>query len=144
MAPRLILDTHVWLDWLVFDDPEVAPIREAAAANRLELYIDAACEAELIEVLGRGFSKKKLTEKERSACVAQCRRLAHRIDAAASDAQRRQLPVCRDPKDQKFLEAALVPNAQFLITKDRALLVLERRSLPFRIMTPRTFGGLPK
>src|SRR5438132_9216249 len=137
MPPRLILDTHVWLDWLVFDDPGVAPIRKAAADGRLEIYIDAACEAELIEVLGRGFSKKNLGGEERAACIAQCRRLARRIDVAASDAQRRQLPVCSDPKDQKFLEAALLANAQFLITKDRALLVLERRPLPFRILTPK-------
>ena len=31
--PRLVLDTSVWLDWLVFEDPGVAPLREAAASQ---------------------------------------------------------------------------------------------------------------
>jgi uncharacterized protein len=49
---RLILDTNVWLDWLVFDDPSIAPIKAAVAANRAEVFIDSACEAELERALG--------------------------------------------------------------------------------------------
>ena len=45
---RLILDTNIWLDWLVFGDPSIAPIRAAVAAKRAEVFIDAACEAELV------------------------------------------------------------------------------------------------
>ena len=26
---RLVLDTNVWLDWLIFDDPAIAPLRTA-------------------------------------------------------------------------------------------------------------------
>ena len=28
---RLVLDTNVWLDWLVFDDPALAPLKDAVA-----------------------------------------------------------------------------------------------------------------
>ena len=48
-------------------------------------------------------------------------------------------PVCRDPADQKFLELARDCEADFLVTKDRALLALARRqdpALSFRIVTP--------
>ena len=137
---RLVLDTNVWLDWLVFDDPSIATIRAAVEANRAEVFIDAACEAELERALGYDLGKRAV---DIAACLALCRRVARRIDSPVPEAERAQLPACRDPDDQKFLEAALVARADFLITKDRALLHLARRrarSLPFRILTPQAFG----
>lgn len=49
------------------------------------------------------------------------------------------LPRCRDPDDQKFLELARDGAADFLVTKDKALLKLRRISRDpggFRIVTP--------
>ena len=70
---KLILDTNVWLDWLVFEDPGIAPIRKAVERGRVELYVDAACEEELVRVLARGFAKRALNHKEQATCIAQCR-----------------------------------------------------------------------
>src|SRR6266571_2231078 len=105
---RVLLDTNVWLDWLVFDDPSIAPIKAA---------VDAA------------------------ACIAECRRVARRIESPVPEAERAKLPACCDPDDQKFLEAALAARAGFLITKDRALLELAARVAAFRILTPEGFAG---
>ena len=140
--PRLVLDTHVWLDWLVFDDPGIVPIRNAVGTGRFEVYIDAVCEAELARVLARGFAHRTLDAKAQEACIAQCRRLAKRIDAPPPEAERAQLPRCADPDDQKLLEAALAARADFLITKDRELLRLARHRVraPFRIVTPADFS----
>ncbi len=139
---RLVLDTNVWLDWLVFDDPSIAAIKAAVAANRAEIFIDAACEAELERALGYDLGRKfTLDAHAQGACIAECRRVARRIDSRAAEAERARLPTCRDPDDQKFLEAALAARAEFLVTKDRALLDLARRPLPFRILTPGGFSG---
>ena len=139
--PRLVLDTHVWLDWLVFEDPGIVKIRNAVGTGRAEVYLDAVCEAELVRVLARGFAKRTLDPKAQAECLAQCRRLAKRIDSAAPEAARAGLPRCGDPDDQKFLEAALAAGAQFLITKDRKLLALSRKNgVPFRIVRPEEFG----
>ena len=141
VKPRLVLDTHVWLDWLVFDDPCVAAIRSAVDDGRAEAYIDAVCEEELVRVLARGFAKRTLDAQVQAAVLATCRRLAHRVDAAAPEGARAALPRCGDPDDQKFLEAALAADAQFLITKDRKLLALSRkRGIQFRIVRPEEFG----
>jgi putative PIN family toxin of toxin-antitoxin system len=132
---RLILDTNVWLDWLVFDDPSIAAIKAAVAANSVEIFIDAACEAELERALGYDLGRKfTLDADAQGACLTECRRVARRIGSPA--AERAQLPACRDPDDQKFLEAALNSRADFLLTKDRALLDLARRVAAFRILTP--------
>lgn len=141
MKPRLVLDTNIWLEWLVFEDPGIVPIRNAIGTGRVEIYLDALCEAELVRVLASGFAKRALDARAQAACIAQCRRLAKRIDAPLPEAARALLPACRDPDDQKFLEAALAARAQFLITKDRELLALARRRsrVPFRILTPAEF-----
>jgi hypothetical protein len=40
---RLILDTNVWLDWLVFDDPSIAPSATPSARNCMTgpCFVDA-------------------------------------------------------------------------------------------------------
>ncbi len=122
----------------MFDDPSIAPIKAAVEANRAEVFIDAACEAELERALGYDLGKRTV---DIAACLAECLRVARRIDSPVPEAERAGLPACRDPDDQKFLEAALAARAEFLVTKDRALLDLARRPLPFRILTPGGFSG---
>jgi len=47
----LVLDTNVWLDWLLFHDPSVVALKAVVKEGRAEIFIDAACEAELVRVL---------------------------------------------------------------------------------------------
>jgi putative PIN family toxin of toxin-antitoxin system len=132
---RVVLDTQIWLDWLVFDDPSAAAIREAQAAGRVEIVIDDACEAELVRVLGYDLGKYSLEPSEQTACIVRCRSVARRVPAG----QAAQLPRCRDPDDQKFLELAASVGAQFLISKDQAVLELAPRIAQFRILAPHDF-----
>lgn len=139
---RLVLDTNIWLDWLVFQDTGIARIRQLQEAKHLEICIDAAGEAELLRVLAYPFGKRALERKAQATAIAQCRRISTRIGAGLPAGERARLPTCRDPDDQKFLEAALAAHADYLITRDRALLELRRkrtRPVPFRIATPDEF-----
>jgi putative PIN family toxin of toxin-antitoxin system len=138
---RVVLDTNVWLDWLVFDDPTMAPIRASVAAGRAELFIDEPCAAELARVLTRKLGRRTLDPAAQAAALAECRRIARPI--APTDAPV-ELPKCRDTDDQKFLEAAACARADVLITKDQALLELARRRTkppPFLIVTPQAFAA---
>jgi predicted nucleic acid-binding protein len=157
---RLVLDTNVWLDWLVFDEPALGPLRAAHAAGRVEVVMDQACEAELASVLAYDLGKHTIGAEAQATCIERCRRIARRIDAtvgetaaAATSAAATTgagpavpgtsgLPRCRDPHDQKFLELALAAQADVLVTKDQALLELARRKLPFRIAPPQALGAL--
>jgi predicted nucleic acid-binding protein len=50
-----------------------------------------------------------------------------------------KLPMCRDTDDQKFIELAYQSGAAMLITKDKALLKLARKTQKaglFQIVTP--------
>jgi predicted nucleic acid-binding protein len=135
---RLVLDTNVWLDWLVFDDAEIAPLRTAVHAGRARVFIDAAALAELARVLGYRLRGTVLERHERETRLEHCRRIAHLPDPAAvrGAAGTPALPACADPDDQGFLALARDARAHCLITRDRALLALDRRGLPFRCATP--------
>ena len=139
MPLRLVLDTNVWLDWLVFNDAGIAPIRAAVDSAQAEIFIDAACAQELARVLAYPRKKKSLDAAAQAACLAECRRIARDVTPQRRPSTEPDLPVCRDPDDQKFLELARACRADFLVTKDALLLELARRKVrraPFRIVTP--------
>jgi putative PIN family toxin of toxin-antitoxin system len=140
---RLVLDTNVWLDWLVFDDPSIAPLRTGWQTGELEMVIDAACAEELRRVLAYSLRKAVLDQSRQAQALAECLRVAAMHEVMDTDAAAKvPLPLCRDPDDQKFLELARDARAATLLTKDRALLELARRKyahIGFRIMTPAVF-----
>jgi len=135
-AQRIVLDTNIWLDWLVFRDLSLLHLKKAVSDGKAEIFIDSACEAELERVLAYDLARHTLDAAAQSACLVECRGIARRIDEAAPAAERKLLPRCADPDDQKFLELALAARADALITKDHKLLELARRTRAFRILKP--------
>ena len=144
VAPlRLVLDTNVWLDWLAFDDAAIAPLRCAQADGAIEIFSDEACTREIVAVLKYDLGKRSLGVEKQAACLAAFYALARTANAPASAAT--ELPKCRDADDQKFLELARDCGADYLVTKDKALLALARRKArppPCRIVTPGEIGAI--
>jgi putative PIN family toxin of toxin-antitoxin system len=138
-AKRVVLDTNIWLDWLVFKDQSLLYLKNEFAEKRAEIFIDAACEAELERVLAYDLARHTLDAAAQAACLAECRRIVQRVDVPAPEAERKLLPRCADPDDQKFLELALAARADCLVTKDHKLLELARRIKSFRVVNPRRF-----
>ena len=131
---KLVLDTQIWLDWLVFDDPGVRKLRNAVHLGRAEIVMNAACEAELERVLAYDLGRHSISREAQIAALEQARRLSSRVEAVAV----KGLPQCRDPDDQKFIELAVATKADALVTKDRELLRMKRR-LPFRVIAPNEY-----
>lgn len=137
-----MLDTNVWLDWLVFADPGIARLRSAHGRGAVEVVIDDECEAELARVLGYELHARVRSAEEQAAALAEARRIARPHAGDGSGAPPLKLPTCRDPDDQKFLRLALACGAHALLTKDNALLELERGVLPFRILAPHNLENI--
>ena len=131
---RVVLDTNVWLDWLVFGDREVEPLKREHQQGRLEIVINADCAAELERVLGYDMGRWTLADHARASCVDAFRLLC--IPFERKESTGCTLPSCADPDDQKFLELAAAAHADVLVTKDLELLRLVRHGLPFRIVKP--------
>lgn len=137
MTLRLVLDTNVWLDWLVFDDPGVLPLKLAVKTGAACVFINAACLDELERVLAYPLLKNPLDEAQRKACIAACRSCSRLAEIGPAPS----LPRCADPDDQKFLELAAGIGADCLLSRDLALLAMrQKRGLPFHIMTPGEFS----
>lgn len=128
---RLVLDTNVLLDFWVFDDPRARPLREALAAGGVRALRSAACDEELCAVLAR--AAFGLAPARREALLA-----AWGTASAAIDRVFAAPIACRDRSDQKFLDAAFSARADALVSKDRALLALDRRARRhgLRILAP--------
>ena len=81
-AKRVILDTNIWLDWLVFHDSSISYLKLAVEERRAEIFLNADCEAELERVLAYDLARHTLGAAAQAACLAECRRIAQRIDTA--------------------------------------------------------------
>lgn len=87
---------------------------------------------ELAEVLSRDKLNKYLLEEERMLFLVALLRETDLIEVTE------EITDCRDAKDNKFLELALSGKADFIVSGDDDLLILN----PFRgipILTPREF-----
>ena len=143
MTLRLVLDTNVWLDWLVFEDPGIAPLRADVAAGRSTLAIDEPCFVELERVLAYTLRGAVLSAEDRARHATTVRALTGWCTTVSTS----PLPRCSDPDDQKFLELARNAGADVLLTKDLALLALARRRrnpLPFRVLRPADYAALQR
>ncbi len=139
IAPcRVVLDSNVWIDILVFDDPASRPIAVALESGRLQAVIDARCLAELTYVLDYPqFAARSIDKAQALARVA--RLTECRVPEPVAAVPAVPLPKCKDRDDQKFLELAHASGATWLVSKDRALLKLARRTardFGFRIGPP--------
>jgi putative PIN family toxin of toxin-antitoxin system len=139
-ALRVVLDSNVWIDILVFDDPHTRPIAAALESGALAALIDARCLAELTYVLDYPqFVHRKV---DKAAALAVVARLAQLVEPAPPAEDARPLPKCKDRDDQKFLELAYAAQADWLVSKDRAVLKLAKRiarDFGFQIAQPEPF-----
>lgn len=130
-VPRVVLDTNVVLDWLVFDDASAHPWVHALMDGALAWLATESMQAEWERVL---------TYKN----VASRRPCADLLDVWQRHARRCPHPPdcglrCADPDDQVFIDLAMAQQARWLLTKDKALLALGRRAWSMaglRVVTP--------
>ncbi|MFB9245136.1 putative toxin-antitoxin system toxin component, PIN family [Massilia antarctica] len=139
-AKRIVLDTNVCLDLFVFHDPRWASLLAAIERGAVEAVTRADCREEYLVVLH--YKHLPLDEASRPLAAARFDAL---IAVVAPDTKPVRLPVCTDRDDQKFLELARDASADILITKDKALLKLARKTAQagmFRIMLPEAWVKL--
>ncbi len=131
---RIVLDTNVCLDLFVFHDPRWAALLAAIESGAVQAITREDCRAEYLVVLH--YKHLPLDEASRAVSAARFDAL---ISVVAPPQSGVRLPVCTDKDDQKFLELARDANADTLITKDKALLKLARKTAKagmFKIIVP--------
>lgn len=138
---RLVLDTNVSLDLLVFRDPRWESLRLALAGSDCESVMGVECRVEFARVLV--YPQFELAPEQRVRAMQAFDGMHRFIATGRCSAQTlEQLPQCRDPDDQKFMELALEAGADVLLSKDKALLKLARRNRRaglFQILSPQAW-----
>lgn len=137
-APRVVLDANVVLDWLLFDDPMGRQVGRAVMAGELRWVATPAMRDEHFDVIARPRLQGNAPDgaAHRRAWHSHCE--VFDLRAAASG----MTPVpCADPDDQMFIDLALATGAAWLLSRDKAVLVLEPRLRPrgIRVATPATW-----
>lgn len=128
---RFVFDTNVLVSALLLKDSKPRKALDRAVDSG-RLLLSYAVQLELYEVLHRQRLRRYIGEEEIRNFLAALTREAEWLDVDV------QLTVCRDPRDNKFLELAIVGQATHLVTGDSDLLVLN----PFRgiaVLTPHSF-----
>jgi uncharacterized protein len=132
-VPGLVLDTNTVLDWLVFDDPAVAPLAAAVLAGTVRWLACPRMRDELERTLAYASLAKWRPDTARVLAMFDQHAQMRPAPATAPTT-----PRCTDSDDQVFIDLALATNAQCLLTHDRALLKLARqaRALGLQIIKP--------
>jgi len=126
-VPRVVLDTNVCLDLFLFDDPRCAHLIMALRSGAVRAVTRDDCRDEWRRVLH--YPQVPIDDVIRSAVSAAFDAMIHHLPADESIPQdEASLPICADPDDQKFMQLALAARASWLISKDKELLKLDRRS----------------
>lgn len=117
--PRLVIDTNIWLDLLVFHDPRVQALQDGLASGHYRAIGTHAMRAELAVVLAR--PQFRQDESQQQAALARWDALTEEVAVVPACNLS-----CRDPDDRKFLDLAVAHRVDWLLSKDRALLAARR------------------
>jgi putative PIN family toxin of toxin-antitoxin system len=133
-----VIDTNVWLDLFVFMDPRARCLGQALAApsdRGLVAVRSAQTDAEIDSVLQR--PRFAPLAAAHSGSLARWQSMAKPVQVSGHAPW-----ICSDRDDQKFLDLAFAVRATLLLTKDKALLSLNRRTPRdgLRILSPDEFG----
>jgi putative PIN family toxin of toxin-antitoxin system len=136
---RIVIDTNVCLDLFIFRDPRWQALMDGIKSGEMEAVTSASCRMEFMLVLA--YEKMQLSTESQAAILQEFDQLIQLVEIPTMTSATHviKLPVCKDRDDQKFLELAYASQADALITKDKALLKLARktiRSQLFRIFSP--------
>lgn len=125
---KIVIDTNLLINGSQDDYNYGNRIIEEVLAGKLEAYANHATLAENRLLAQRKIPDQKYLEKLESyfAAVKPIPRLPQRLH------------VVRDPEDNKILESAVAAGAEYLVTSDRDLLILESYD-DIEIVTPEVF-----
>jgi len=133
---RLVLDTNIVLDWLVFQDQRLFELQRAWDEQRLELITHLPALQELERVLT--YPQFKLSPSQQRAALdlyesrVRVMPLPEGV-TMASLGMPTGFPRCKDCDDDHFLALAYHHHADAVVSKDRAVLKLAKRARKYGV-----------
>lgn len=127
---RLVLDTNVVVDWLVFDHPFMKAFRDGVRRGDVVVLTNALAIDELARVLR--YPMLKLDRQRQQRTLQAYLDQTSPADMPEGFGEEALLlpaafPRCRDHDDDRFLALAFHARASALVSRDKALLKLRKR-----------------
>lgn len=127
---RIILDTNLWISFLISEN--FTELDELIKTKKVILVFSNELLEEFIEVVKRPKFKKFFSKKDVELLLDTFDHYADLINVTS------QIGLCRDEKDNFLLNLSMDGKADYLVTGDKDLLVLEKVNKT-RIITYREF-----
>lgn len=119
MPIKAVIDTNIWVSALL--NPGTArQIVQHLDAEHFQLYSSVELMAELINVLSRPKFLSVVGQEDVDELLGIIQDRTITIDVEQI------LAISRDPKDDVFLACSMVSNADYLVTGDNDLLIIQR------------------
>lgn len=109
--PRVVIDTNLFVRGLL-KGPVTVPLMQAWKEQRFKLVTSEKLMAELFEVLARPKFNQYFTRDDVRELGELIYELAEVIEPTV------HVALCRDPKDDIFLDAAIAGRVRYLVTGD--------------------------
>ena len=130
--PFFVIDTNILISAFLLTETSNAALTLKKARDTGKIIMSEESFTELFDVLVRPKFDKYISLDKRLQLLADLKSIIKKVTVET------KITVCRDPKDNKFLELAIAGNASCIVTGDNDLLVLN----PFNkipILTPADF-----
>jgi uncharacterized protein len=125
MIDKIVLDTNIWIDKLIFNEPKVYNIFSDIAANKIHLCACKHMYNELERVLDYPIFNKYNINKE--AALQTFSDMVLYLDLIAPKQLLNCQYKCNDRDDQIFFDFCITYNIKYLISKDKQVLKLKSR-----------------
>jgi putative PIN family toxin of toxin-antitoxin system len=130
-APRWVVDTNVVIDWLMFNDPYMNPMRERVVDGRLVILTHQPALDELKRVLA--YRQLKLTDDRQAEIYARYVALTVPVSLPEGASLKHLMmpagfPRCRDRDDEHFIALAYHQQADALVSRDNAVYGMKGRA----------------
>lgn len=118
---RVVIDSNIWVSYLINPGTPFQETVDTLLGKATVLYSDATLQ-EVLQVLLRPKFRRYVDIEDAYDFAARLSTEGELVDAPAA------IKVCRDPKDDKFLDLAVSGKADMIVTGDADLPALD----PFR------------
>ena len=133
---RLVLDTNVVIDWLVFDHPFMTPLRRGVQNGNVVVLTHPPALDELKRVLA--YRQLKLPEARQTEVFSRYKMCTLAANLPADFSLKNLMmpggfPRCRDRDDEHFVALAYHAKADALVSRDNAVYGMKARAAKFGV-----------
>ena len=132
---KVVLDANIFISFLISHQPPISTILDLWAKGELEVCYSAEILEELEASLKYPKIRKLVSGLETESLIDAVKIMGILVVPT------KKIEICRDKKDNKYLEVSLESASKFLISGDKDLLVLGEFE-DTSIVSPRVFVSL--